>query len=114
MERKSKKEQFIIKACCAIAAFILWLYIYNVENPIKERNITVSVKVVNQDLLANSKLAPVIDSDLTLKINIKGNVSDIYSIEPGKIELQADLNALALKKGENKIPVTVKNCPFWN
>ena len=111
MERKSKKEQFIIKACCAIAAFILWLYIFNIENPIKERNITVPVKVINQSMLSESKLAPVIDGEVSISITISGNVTDIYSIKPEQFDLQADLSALALKKGENKIPVTVKTSP---
>jgi len=111
MERKSKKEQIIIKACCAIAAFILWFYIYNIENPIKERSITVPVKIINQSMLAESKLAPVIDGDVNINITISGNVTDIYSIKPEQFELSSDLNALALKKGENKIPVTVNTSP---
>lgn len=111
MERKSKKEQFIIKACCAIAAFILWFYIYNIENPIKERSITVPVKVINQSLLSEAKLAPVIDGEVNITITISGNATDIYSIKPEQFDLQADLNALALKKGENKIPVIVKTSP---
>ncbi len=111
MERKSKQEQLIIKICCFIAAFVLWLYIYNVENPLKDRIVTVPVKIVNQELLASSKLAPVIDGDLTLKITIRGSVSEIYSVKPDEIELEADLKSLALKRGENKIPVTVKGAP---
>ena len=111
MERKSKKEQFIIKACCAIAAFILWLYIFNIENPIKERSLTVPVKVINQSMLSESKLAPVIDGEVSISITISGNVTDIYSIKPEQFDLQADLSALALKKGENKVPVTVITSP---
>jgi len=111
MDGKNKKEQLIIKACCAVAAFILWLYIFNIENPIKEINITVPVKVVNQELLSESKLAPVIEGDINLTITISGNVTEIYSVKPEDFELQADLNALALKKGDNKIPVTVNKSP---
>lgn len=111
MERKSKQGQIIIKICCLIAAFVLWLYIYNVENPSKDRIVTVPVKIVNQESLLASKLAPVIDGDVTIKITIRGNVSEIYSVKLDDIKLEADLSSLALKKGENAIPVKIKSVP---
>ncbi|MGE5626882.1 MAG: YbbR-like domain-containing protein [Solirubrobacterales bacterium] len=111
MERKSKQEQLIIKICCFVAAFILWLYIYNVENPSKDRIVTIPVKIVNQEALAASNLAPVLENDVNMKITIRGNISEIYSVKLDDIKLEADLSSLALKKGENTIPVVVKSTP---
>lgn len=111
MERKSKQEQLIIKICCFVAAFILWLYIYNVENPSKDRIVTVQVKIVNQEALAASNLAPVLENDVNMKITIRGNISEIYSVKLDDIKLEADLSSLALKKGENTIPVVIKSTP---
>ncbi|EKX80053.1 hypothetical protein CFSAN001628_009408 [Clostridium botulinum CFSAN001628] len=37
MGKKSKTKNIIVKICCIIASFALWLYIFNIENPIKEQ-----------------------------------------------------------------------------
>lgn len=101
----------MIKACCAIAAFILWLYIYNVENPVLDKNITVPVSIVNQQVLTQMNLAPVIEDKITLKITVRGKVSDINNLKEKDFDLRADLSAVAIKKGENKIPVIIENKP---
>ena len=111
MEDKSKKQQIIIKVCCVIASFILWLYIFNVENPIRERKITVPVQMVNKDILAQSKLVPVGDDSLSITLDIRGNASDIYSVKSDDFKLESDLSAYVVKKGENRIPVQVKKSP---
>jgi YbbR domain-containing protein len=112
MDRKNKKGQLIIKACCAVAAFMLWLYIYNFENPVMDKVITVPVSIVNQDVLAQSKLSPVIESNEEIKITVRGSVSQINDLNTGDIQLQADLASAGVKKGENKIRVTVEKKPI--
>jgi YbbR domain-containing protein len=111
MDGKNKRGEIVIKACCAIAAFILWLYIYNVENPILDKNITVPVNVINNQVLAQSKLAPDIENGITIKITVRGNVSEINGLKEGDFDLRADLSAVDIKKGENKIPVIVEKKP---
>lgn len=111
MDGKNKRGEIMIKACCAIAAFILWLYIYSVENPVLDKNITLPVNVINSQVLAGSKLAPEIENGISLKITIRGNVSEINSLKEGDFELRADLSAVGIKKGENKIPVIVEKKP---
>ena len=80
MDGKNKKGQLIVKACCIAAAFMLWLYIYNFENPMMDKVITVPVSIVNQDALAQSELAPVIENEVEIKINVRGSVSEINSL----------------------------------
>jgi len=111
MDRKNKKGQLIIKVCCAVAAFMLWLYIYNFENPVMDKVITVPVSIVNQDVLAQSKLSPVIESKAEIKITVRGSVSQINDLNIGEFELQADLASAGIQKGENKINVTVEKKP---
>lgn len=111
MDGKNKRGEIVIKACCAIAAFILWLYIYNVENPILDKNITVPVNVINNQVLAQAKLAPDIESGITIKITVRGNVSEVNGLKEGDFDLRADLSAVDIKKGENKIPVIVEKKP---
>ncbi|NEZ46667.1 hypothetical protein FDF74_05490 [Clostridium niameyense] len=111
MGEKSKKENLIVKICCIIASFALWLYVYNVENPIKESNIIVPVKIINQTNAKGLDLAMVQEEESTVSITIRGNASDIYSVKPEQFNLEADLSSYSLKKGLNKIPVQVKKSP---
>jgi YbbR domain-containing protein len=111
VEEENKKNQILIKVCCVIAAFILWLYIFNIENPMTERKIVVPVTIVNKNVLAQSKLVQVGNEQLNVSLVIKGNASDVYSVRPSDFQLNSDLSAYVMKKGENNIPVTVKKSP---
>ncbi|MBD5637082.1 hypothetical protein HYI18_00270 [Clostridium botulinum] len=111
MGKKSKTENIIVKICCIIASFALWLYIFNIENPIKEQKITVPVNIVNKKSMNELELALMPKEVNTVTLIIKGNVKDIYSVKAKDFKVEADLNSFGLKKGENKIPVKVKKSP---
>ncbi|APF27367.1 ybbR-like family protein [Clostridium sporogenes] len=111
MGKKSKTENIIVKICCIIASFALWLYIFNIENPIKEQKITVPVNIVNKKSMNELELALMRKEVNTVTLIIKGNVKDIYSVKAEDFKVEADLNSFGLKKGENKIPVKVKKSP---
>lgn len=111
MDGKEKKGQLIIKVCCAAAALMLWLYIYNFENPIMDKVITVPVNIVNQDVLAQSKLSPVIEGQAEIKITVRGSVSVINDLKPEDFTLQADMASVGVQKGDNEIRVTVEKKP---
>lgn len=111
VERKNKRNQILVKICCVIASFILWLYIFNVEDPMRERKIVVPVTIVNKDALAQSKLVQIDNQSASISLLIKGNASNVYSVKPSDFKLQSDLNAYVMKKGENNIPVEVKKSP---
>ncbi|APH13526.1 ybbR-like family protein [Clostridium sporogenes] len=111
MGKKSKTENIIVRICCIIASFALWLYIFNIENPIKEQKITVPVNIVNKESMNELELALMPKEVNTVTLIIKGNVKDIYSVKAEDFKVEADLNSFGLKKGENKIPVKVKKSP---
>ncbi|EJO5348527.1 hypothetical protein NRP93_002655 [Clostridium botulinum] len=111
MGKKSKTKNIIVKICCMIASFALWLYVFNIENPIKEQKITVPVNITNKESINKQELALVPKEINTVTLIIKGNVKDIYSVKPEDFKVEADLSSFGLKKGENKIPVKVKKSP---
>lgn len=111
MEEKNKRQQMIIRICCVIASFILWLYIFNVENPIRERKILVPVTVVNKDKLNQSNLIIVGGEQGSISLTVRGNASDVYLVKAEDFKLEADLSDYGVKKGENKIPVIIKKSP---
>lgn len=111
MDQKDKTQQIVIKICCVIVSFILWLFVYNVENPIRERKIVVPVQVINKNVLMQSNIIPAEDDDLNVTLTIKGNASDVYSVKASQFQLTSDLGAYVVKKGENKIPVQINKSP---
>ncbi len=111
MDEKVKRNQIIIRICCIIAAFGLWLYINGVENPVRENTISVPVEIVNKDVLTNSKLALIDDQPLYVNLTISGVTSDVYSVKPSNFKLRVDLSGYAIKKGENIVPVKLVQQP---
>lgn len=108
----AKKNETIVKITCIIAAFVLWLYISNKENPSMDYVIkNVPVTLVNDSRLQESNLALLPNQDLSVSLTVKGTMAEVYSSKKEQFSIVADLNYYALKKGENKIPVILKNSP---
>lgn len=111
MDKKSNKK-IIVQLVCVILSFALWLYINNVENPVKESTIkNVPVEFVNVEALTNSNLSLVDDEEYTVDVNISGPSNQIYTITKDDFKLKVDLSQYALKQGENTIPVEVVDYP---
>ncbi|MBU3188543.1 hypothetical protein K9O30_04110 [Clostridium bowmanii] len=110
---KDGKQQFIIKICCVIAAFALWLFITSTENPVTAFKIkSIPVQLLNADVLTHSNLILVPGQDLTTSLNIKGaNTSTLLNAKATDFTVVADLSQYALKKGEQKIPIEIRKSP---
>lgn len=112
MEEKNKKQQYLIKLACVIAAFFMWIYITNVENPIENYKVNgVPVKIINADALAQSKLALLSGGDQTVTLTVRCTNVEYIAIKPEQFSLVVDLSAYVLKKGENRIPVQIVKSP---
>ena len=111
---KDGKQQFIIKTCCVIAAFVLWLFITSTESPLTAFKIkSIPVQLLNTDILTQSNLILVPGQDLTTTLNIKGaNTSMLLNAKAEDFTVVADLGAYALKRGEQKIPIEIKKNPY--
>jgi YbbR domain-containing protein len=111
VEEKNKRQQLLIKLVCVVAALSLWLYIYNIENPIKEVNFTVPVEIANLSSLSDINLAMVSDKPLTVTLNISGSITDISNLKASDFTLVADMSGYVVRRGDNKIPVEIKKSP---
>ncbi|KEI04982.1 hypothetical protein IRP63_12305 [Clostridium botulinum] len=115
MDKQSQQKTLIIKICCVIAAFILWLYTSNDGNTIKTNKISnIPVEIVNSDYLKQSGFVLSPNQDFTTTLNITGKPADVYAVKPENFKLQVDLSVYALKKGDNKVPITIVNKPNSN
>jgi len=110
---KERKQQLIIRVCCVIAAFVLWLFITSTESPLTSYKLkSVPVQLLNTDILTQSNLIIVPGQDLTTSLNIKGaNTSMLLNTKAQDFTVVADLSSYALKRGEQKIPIEIRKSP---
>lgn len=109
---KSKKRTLVVKIICLLLSFGLWLYVSNVENPLRTYDLkNVPVELINEDLITESKLAVANKQQFTVDLKLEGPSSEIIKIKKEDFKIVADLSAYALKAGENTIPVKVMNSP---
>lgn len=109
---QEKKKQLIIKICCIIAAVVLRFYVSNVENPIITYNIKkVPVEILNEQKLKYNGLILMEENGYTVDLAIRGATSQVKKLTKDDFKVIADLDSLALKKGVNKILVSVEDYP---
>lgn len=112
MDKRDKKEKIMIKLICLLLSFGLWIYITNVENPIQRYTLkNVPVKIINSEKLKDYGLAIAPNQNFIVDLRLEGDAKNLYSVNKDQFELVADLEEYALKKGENNVPITIKDMP---
>lgn len=112
MDKGSKKEKLIVQAVCLLLSIGLWFYVANVENSIRSMTLEgIPVQLTDVEDLKASGLALAANQTFTVDLKIEGQSSDIYKVSKEQFILEANLGDYALKKGENRIPVTLVNYP---
>lgn len=107
-----KEKNLLVKFLCLLISFGLWIYVSNVENPIKQYTITnIPVQIINSDILKSDNLAIAPDQTFTISLTIQGSSSNIYSINKSQFTVVTDLSNYALKAGANSIPVEITSSP---
>lgn len=112
MDARNKKQDILVKFICLLCSFGLWIYISNVENPTITKTIKdVEVSILNEDVLANSKLVMMPNQTFKVNVVIQGASSNVYAVKSEDFKLSVDLSSYALKKGDNTILVNVEKSP---
>ena len=107
-----KENNLMVKLVCLLLSFGLWIYISNIENPIKQYTITnIPVQIVNLDVLKEDNLTLAPDQNFTISLTIQGTSTNIYSINKSQFTVVANLSNYTLKSGDNSIPVEITNSP---
>lgn len=111
MDKKSDKK-IIVQLICVILSFSLWLYINNVENPLKDSVVKgVQVELENTESLKSSDMTIIDEDDYTVDISVSGPSNQVYNLNSDDFKLKVDLSQYALKLGENVIPIEVVDYP---
>lgn len=94
------------KIISVLVAIVLWAYVLQVTDPMKEQTITdVPVQLLNEESLTTRGLALSGEAEYTVDVEIRAKRADLVKITAGDIIANADLFGYSL--GKNYIPVTV-------
>ncbi|WP_294404210.1 YbbR-like domain-containing protein [uncultured Clostridium sp.] len=109
---KNKNKTLIPKIICLLLSFGLWIYISNVENPVRSVEVkNIPVELVNLDSLAGSDFAVSGNQKYTVDLKIEGPSADVIKAKPEDFKIVADMSTYALKTGENTVPVQIISYP---
>ena len=98
---KGKDQTLIVKLICILLSFGLWLYISNVENPVRTYEIKkVPVELVNTDILKNSNFSVVDNQQFTVDLKLEGPSSEMSKVKKEDFKIVADMATYALREGE--------------
>lgn len=105
-----QKSTWLIKICCVIAAFSLWLYVTNVDNNQVSQRITVPVTLTGIESVTSQKLKVLPGQQFNVTLSVKGTPADV-ALGKDQFKVVADLSQYAVSKGERQIPVIVERQP---
>ncbi|SFC82882.1 CdaR family protein [Clostridium uliginosum] len=112
MGKGNKNQSLIVKFICLFLSFGLWLYISNVENPVRTYELKgVPVELINQSSISDANLAIVENQSFTVDLKLEGASSDITKAKKESFKLTADMSAYALKDGDNVVPIQIVSYP---
>lgn len=112
MDNWKNKQKIIVQLVCLLLSLGLWIYVTNIENPIKSYELSrVPVEIKNADSLKDAGLALVPNQQFYVNLKIEGNSQNLFSIDKSDFTISVDLNEFVLKNGENKIAVNIENAP---
>lgn len=112
MDNWKNKQKVIVQLVCLLLSLGLWIYVTNIENPIKSYELSrVPVEIKNSDSLKDAGLALSPNQDFYVNLKIEGNSQDLFSIDKSDFTISVDLSEFVLKKGENKIAVSIQESP---
>lgn len=78
MGKGNKNKSLVAKLICLLLSFGLWLYISNVENPVRTYELKgVPVELINKESISKSNLAIVGEESFTVDLTLEGATSEI-------------------------------------
>ena len=112
MDNWKNKQKIIVQLVCLLLSLGLWIYVTNIENPIKSYELSkVPVEIKNSDSLKDVGLVLAPNQQFYVSLKIEGSSQDLFSIDKSDFTISVDLSEFVLKNGENKIAVNIENAP---
>lgn len=112
MDNWKNKQKVIVQLVCLLLSIGLWIYVTNIENPIKSYELgRVPVEIKNVDSLKDAGLALAPNQEFYVNLKIEGNSQDLFRVDKSDFTISVDLSEFVLKNGENKIAVNIESVP---
>ena len=112
MDNWKNKQKVIVQLVCLLLSIGLWIYVTNIENPIKSYELgRVPVEIKNVDSLKDVGLALAPNQEFYVNLKIEGNSQDLFRVDKSDFNISVDLSEFVLKNGENKIAVNIESVP---
>lgn len=97
----------LYKIISIVLAISLWLYVIEVENPMKKQVLyNIPVQLLNEDNLTSKGLALSGEAEYSVDVTVEGKRSDLAKLKSSEVIANADLFGYSI--GKNYIPVTIK------
>ena len=98
MDNWKNKQKIIVQLVCLLLSLGLWIYVTNIENPIKSYELSrVPVEIKNIDSLKNAGLALSPNQEFYVNLKIEGNSQDLFSIDKSDFTISVDLKVEKIK-----------------
>ena len=106
---KTFTNNICFKILAIAFAFILWLVVYNLNDPVKTKTFTTTVTVTGRDSVVDKGLWPTIkDSEKTISFSVSGKRSYLNELDDSDFYANVDLaNIIVDKDDTNKANVMV-------
>ncbi|MGL5087336.1 MAG: CdaR family protein [Clostridium sp.] len=113
MDNKDKKERIIVPIICLLMSIVLWVFVSNVENTIREYDLNkVPVQLLNLETIKDSKLTLSPNQEFYIDLKLEGR-NDIYKLKREDFKITVDVSDYAFKKGANKMQVNIEESPDY-
>ncbi len=96
------------KILAVLFAFVLWIVVYNLNDPIKTKTFTTTVSITGKDAVVDMGKWPTIkDTDKTISFSVSGKRSYLNNLDDSDFYASADLSNLVISQ-DDPTSATVK------
>lgn len=113
---KKITNNFGLKLLSAVCAFVLWIVVINIDNPVVVQTFTTSVTAENTDYLSGqNKYFEVLNGKNTVTFNVSGERSILNEMENADFAATADMEKIEYSEdGICRVPVSITPTRYSN
>lgn len=105
------KKDITVRILSVVFAILVWFYVITEQNPVMTKELTVPVRLVNQEYLQRNNIIMMEDpSSFKITLKLKGKNNVLNKINETTVSAVADLSGYSTK-GENYVNVNITGIP---